>query len=176
MNLEGKIVWPHLFEKVEQYDKTKEWRYECTLLIKKDDPQMEKIAAEVDQLVAEHLEGKEPDDNNLCVKDCDAKENSGADFAGHYMIKMWSYSQPGVVNSDMEKVIDANAIEGGDEVVVDCRFYAYTKGSNGINCGLNNVLLRKKGDKIIGSARKRPADAFAEYKSAEPASGSSGRF
>ena len=165
MILQGTVVWPHLFEPT-QFEQN-EPKYELNLLVRKDDEQMDDIRAVIEELVNDKMNGScSPE--QLPIKDCDQRDDSGEDFAGCYMIPMRSVKRPGVVDMEVQPIIDPDGIRGGDTVNVDCNFYYYSAGKKGIACGLNNVQLVKSGDHVIGGGRMRPEAVFAPIGGTKP--------
>lgn len=165
MLLKGRIAWPELFTP-KAFEEGGEKKYQCSILIPKDDPQAKVVMETVAGLIKSDLGGKAPDDRYMPVKDGDKSGN--ADYAGHIEIRCKNTRKPGVVDQNLETIIDPELIRSGDYVNVDVGIFAYNRKFKGIGVSLNNVQYVQKGDPIGGSA-KRPEDAFTKI---EVASGS----
>jgi hypothetical protein len=70
-----------------------------------------------------------------------------------YFINANSQQKPGVVDADLNPILDRSEFYSGCFGRASISFFAYnTSGSKGIGCGLNNVQKLKDGDKLGGSA------------------------
>ena len=74
-------------------------------------------------------------------------------YANSYFINANSGQKPGVVDADMNAIIDAGEFYSGCYGRASVTLYAYnSNGSKGIACGLNNVQKLEDGEKLGGSS------------------------
>lgn len=162
MLLSGRIVWPSLFTP-RAFEPGDTPKYQCSLLIPKDDPQAKLVIDEVQSIVKDKLGGKEIDARYFPIKDGDKDDNPA--YHGHIEVRMKNTRKPGVVDQKLQPIIDPDLIRGGDVVNIDCGFFHYDKRYKGVGCSLNNVQFIAKGDPI-GAAAKRPEDVFTPIEGA----------
>jgi len=86
------------------------------------------------------------------LRDGDAEKEDEA-YANSYFINANSGQKPGVVDADMNAIIDAGEFYSGCFGRASVTMYAYnSNGSKGIACGLNNVQKLEDGEKLGGSS------------------------
>jgi hypothetical protein len=74
-------------------------------------------------------------------------------YANSYFINANSVQKPGVVDADLNPIIDANEFYSGCYGRASVTFYPYnTQGSKGIACGLNNIQKLEDGEKLGGGS------------------------
>lgn len=80
---------------------------------------------------------------------------------GAMFLNLRTEQKPGVVDSNVQEIIDSTQFYGGCYAKASVTVYAYEKGTNaGVNFGLKNVQKTRDGD-ALGSARSKPQDDFA---------------
>jgi len=91
------------------------------------------------------------------LRDGDA-EKDDATYAGHYFINANSNEKPGVVDAELNPIMDPSEFYSGCYGRASITLYAYdTSGSKGIAAGLNNVQKLEDGNKL-GGATSAAAD------------------
>jgi len=91
------------------------------------------------------------------LRDGDA-EKDDATYAGHYFINANSNEKPGVVDAELNPILDPSEFYSGCYGRASITLYAYdTSGSKGIAAGLNNVQKLEDGNKL-GGATSAAAD------------------
>ena len=81
------------------------------------------------------------------------EERDGEEYQGMYFINANSARKPGVVDADMNAIIDPEEFYSGCYGRASLTFYPYdTKGGKGIACGLNNVQKLEDGEKLSGGS------------------------
>jgi hypothetical protein len=86
------------------------------------------------------------------------EEKDDAAYAGCYFINANSAQKPGVVDQDLNPIMDMNEFYSGCYGRASITFYPYNaQGSKGIACGLNNVQKMEEGEKL-GGATSAAAD------------------
>lgn len=105
--------------------------------------------------------GKIPAILKLPLRDGDVEKPGDPVYSGHYFINASSKNQPGIV----KKGPDGKAVKiGRDEFYSGCygfanvNFYPFKQKSNGVACGLNNLMKTEDGEKLAGA--RSAADAF----------------
>ena len=85
------------------------------------------------------------------LRDGDAEKDDPA-YANSYFINANSAQKPGVVDQDLNPIIDTSEFYSGCYGRASITFYPYNaQGSKGIACGLNNVQKLEDGEKLGGS-------------------------
>lgn len=91
------------------------------------------------------------------LRDGDAEKDDST-YAGHYFINANSNEKPGVVDADLNPIMDQSEFYSGCYGRASITLYPYdTSGSKGIAAGLNNVQKLEDGDKL-GGATSAAAD------------------
>jgi len=141
-------------------------KWSVALLIKKDDT---KSVNSVNQGIEYAKEkgkdskfgGKIPAVLKGGLRDGDLEKPDNPEYKGMYFINANTWNRPGVVDADLNPIIDSSEFYSGCYGRASISFYAYdNKGSKGIACGLNNVQKLRDGDKLGGGSSA--ADDFAE--------------
>lgn len=84
------------------------------------------------------------------LRDGDAEKDDPA-YANSYFINANSANKPGVVDADMNAIIDPNEFYSGCYGRASVTFYPYNaSGNKGIACGLNNVQKQEDGERLGG--------------------------
>ena len=79
-------------------------------------------------------------------------EKEDAAYADHYFINASSNEKPGIVDADLNPIIDTSEFYSGCYGRASITLYPYdTSGSKGIAAGLNNVQKLEDGEKFGGS-------------------------
>lgn len=151
--------------------------YSLQILLPKDDPQVGKVKKAIKEALIEKFGDSAWDKKGrykLPLRDGD-EERDGEEYEGMYFMNANSGKKPGVVNRNNEPA-DQDDLEeycySGAHFHVSCNFYGFDSkdgGKPGVAIGLNNVMLRKKGDRLDGSVAA--TSEFADF--AEADSGSS---
>jgi hypothetical protein len=94
--------------------------------------------------------------------DTDPKTRGKSEYAGMMFMSVRSKTQPGIVDTQRQPVIDPRAIVSGDYIRADIAAYAYdSKGNKGVSFFLNNVQFLRKGEPLSGA--QRAEDAFSDW-------------
>lgn len=95
----------------------------------------------------------------------DEDENDGrAEREGHWFINARSSAQykPGVVDKDLQPVLDESEVYGGVYARVSMTAFAFdTKGKKGVSFGLNSVQILGYGEPF-GAPREKAEETFAD--------------
>lgn len=148
-------------------DKGREKFSVCLLIPKSDKATLAKIQAAVEaakQAGAAKLagpNGKIPPNIKLPLRDGDTERDTEAqpEYAGQYFINAVSYTRPGIVDANVQPILDSTELYSGCYGRASVNFYAFNnEGNRGIACGLNNLQKLEDGDFLGG--RSRPEDDF----------------
>jgi hypothetical protein len=131
-------------------------KYSVSLLIdKKDKKTLDKIEAAVQAAIEEgkgKWGGKIPKKLKLPLRDGDEERDDEA-YAGKMFINANSSTKPGVVDEDLNPIMDQDEFYSGCFGRASVNFYAYnSNGSVGIACGLNHLQKLADGDRLSGGA------------------------
>lgn len=154
-------------------DNGEDGSYSIQILLRKDDPQVKKLRKLIDQALVEKFGEevlKRRGKYKLPLRDpeSESEDKDGEEYEGVYFMNANSArKKPGIVNKNNEPA-DSDDIEeycySGAYFHVSINVYPYPArdgGKPGIALGLNNVMLRKKGDRLDGSVSA--ANEFKEY-------------
>lgn len=136
----------------------------CALIPKGDKATLEKVknAIEAARQAGKDSKwgGKIPAGLKLPLRDGDTERDS-PEYKGHYFINCNSQQKPGIVDADLNQVMDQSEVYSGCYGRVAINFYPYDqKGNRGIGAGLQNVQKLEDGDPLSG--RSRAEDDFSD--------------
>lgn len=141
--------------------------YSMMILIPKEDRKtIEKIEGAIETAKYEKWNNKLPKNLREPLKDGDdenhipeSAEPGEESYANHYFMNVKSSTKPGIVDADLNQVIDEGSFRSGDYCKVSIQAFAYDmKGNRGVSFGLNNVQVLRKGEPLGG--RSRPENDF----------------
>lgn len=93
------------------------------------------------------------------------EEREGKEYEGMYFMNANASKKPGIVNRQGDPADETDIEElcfSGAYFHVSVSFFAFKKkGSKGVAVGLNNIMLRKKGERLDGGVAA--TDEFADY-------------
>lgn len=157
----GKVrfSFAHVFEPAETLNGT--LKYSSMILIPKSDKEtvarFNKAFEECKATNAAYFGGSVPKVLKGGLRD-GATEREDDTFADYYFINASSNEKPGVVDADLNPIIDTNEFYSGCYGRASITLYPYdVSGSRGIACGLNNVQKLEDGEKF-GGATSAAAD------------------
>ena len=158
----------HLFQPVKQNENATP-KYSTTILLPKSNVQ-DKAAIDraIEQAITEGLNkkwnGVKPPYIAIPIRDGDGVRESGEPFGaeckGCWVFTARSNQAPGVVDAQVQNIINPTEVYSGMYGNVNVNFYPYNfNGTKGIACGLNHVQKTHDGEPL-GSSRVSAADAF----------------
>lgn len=143
-------------------------KYSVCLLIPKSDKETiakikaaQKAAAEAGK---DKFNGKVPANLKTTLRDGDEDADTVAnpEYAGHYYINVSSKQKPGVVDRDLNPILNAGEVYSGCYARASINFFAYnTAGNKGISASLNNIQKLADGD-VLGGAGSSPEADFGD--------------
>lgn len=160
-----RFSYMHVFEPT-AIEEGQDKKYSVSLIIPKSDKAtLAKIKAAVEAAKengkANKFGGKIPANIKLPLRDGDVDRPEDAAYAESYFINATCKNKPGVVDSNVQPIINADEVYSGCYGRASINFYAFnTSGNKGIACGLNHIQKIKDGEPL-GSVT-RAEDDFAE--------------
>jgi hypothetical protein len=138
-------------------------KYSVSIIIPKSDKEtIEKINKAIEQAKEENKAvwgGTVPKGLKGGLRDGDEEKDDPA-YANSYFINANSSQKPGVVDADLNAILDASEFYSGCFGRASISFFAYnSNGSKGVGCGLNNVQKLEDGEKLGGASSA--SDDFA---------------
>jgi len=137
----------------------------CLLIPKSDKATVRKIQAAIDEAVQEGISskwnGKKPANLKLPLRDGDAERADEApEYEGMYFLNANSTQKPGIVDRDLNEILDPDEVYSGSWGRASINFYPFNvNGNRGVGVGLNNIQKLKDGTPLGGHSRAE--DDFA---------------
>jgi hypothetical protein len=154
-----RLAFPHVFEKVTNFNGKEE--YSITMVFdKKTDMSTLKNAL---IKAAKNEFGEDVDLKTLDLKRIrDGNEMERDEFKNAWIVRAKTVlSQPGVVDAQLNKILDPTEIYSGVYAIVALTAKAYTQPSKGVTFYLNHVQKVKDGTPFVGGGSKAE-DVFSE--------------
>jgi hypothetical protein len=130
-------------------------KYSVSIIIPKSDKEtiakIQKAYEDTKTSAAAYFGGSVPKGLKGGLRDGDEEKDDPA-YANSYFINANSAQKPGVVDADLNPIIDISEFYSGCYGRASITFYPYNaQGSKGIACGLNNVQKLEDGEALGGS-------------------------
>lgn len=162
---EVRLSYVHVFEPYAQ-DDSSDPKYSCVVLIPKSDKVTLKKIKAAQKAAAEAgasrvFGGSIPKNLATTLHDGDEEADleRNPEYAGHYYMSISAKTKPGVVDRDVNPILDSSEVYSGCYAKVSINAFAYNyKGKKGISFGLNHVQKLRDGDFLGG--RSRAEDDF----------------
>lgn len=149
-----RISYPHLFEPYGM-DGSPE-KYSAAFLIPKTDRKnVEKVKAAIEAAIEDGKAKKKKgfDKKNLWYPLQDGDDKDDPSYHDHWYINAKSDKKPGVVDQQVVKILDPDAVYAGCIVNATVNFYPFsTNGNAGVGAGLGNIQFVKDGERLDGGA------------------------
>ena len=144
----------HVFEPAETLNGS--LKYSASILIPKSDKdtvaRFNKAFDETKQANAAFFGGSVPKALKGGLRDGDTEKDDPI-YAGHYFFNANSNEKPGIVDQDVNPIMDKDQFYSGCYGRASITMYPYdASGSKGIAFGLNNVQKLEDGEKFGGAA------------------------
>ena len=139
----------------------------CLLIPKSDKAMVKKIKAAIDEAVQEGIAskwgGKKPASLKLPLRDGDEERAEEApEYERMYFLNANSTRKPGIVDKDLNEILDPEEVYSGCWGRASINFYAFnTNGNRGVGVGLNNIQ-KIKDDEALGGARASAETDFGD--------------
>ena len=163
-----RLSYAHIFEP--HAIEGNEPKYSVSVIIPKTDT---KTLQAIKEAVAEAKEqgkakwnGKVPGNIKTPLRDGDAEREDDEAYSGCYFLNANSKNKPGVVDRNVQPILDATEVYSGCYARLTLNFYAYNaNGNKGIAAGLGNIQKLEDGEPLGGFTRAE--DDFDAVGSAE---------
>ena len=136
-----------------------EKKYNVAVLIsKKDKATIDKINKAVDNAIQAGIDkvgknGKPVANLKMPLRDGDEERPDDAAFAGCYFVNCTSQRKPGVVDADLNPIMEKEDFYSGCYGRVSINFYAFNvSGNKGVAAGLNNLQKLEEGERLAGGS------------------------
>ena len=138
-------------------------KYSSSILIPKSDTKTLKAIKNAVEAAKElgksKWGGKAPANLKLPLRDGDEERPDQEEYKGHYFFNASSKQKPGVVDRQLNEILDSTEVYSGCYVRVSVNFYPFSvSGNKGIAVGLNHIQKLEDGDYLGG--RSRAEDDF----------------
>lgn len=139
----------------------------CLLIPKEDKATVKKIRAAIDEAIQDGISskwgGKKPGNLKLPLRDGDEERAEEApEYEGMYFLNANSTTKPGIVDKDLNEILDPDEVYSGCWGRASINFYAFnTNGNRGVGAGLNNIQKLKDGDRL-GTSRASAESDFGD--------------
>ena len=160
-----RLSYVHLFETYAQ-DGDDESKYSCVILIPKSDKVTLKKIDAAFEAAAEagknsKFDGKIPKNLPTTLHDGDEEGDldKNPEYEGQMFMSISSKTKPGLVDQDVNPIMDSTELYSGCYARVSMNAFAYNyKGKKGVSFGLNHVQKLADGDYLGG--RSKAEDDF----------------
>lgn len=163
-----RISYAHVFEPT-AINEASPKKYSCVLLIPKSDKATLRKLREAQQAALENgkaktFGGKVPANWSDTIHDGDEEADleRNPEYAGHWYMSVSAKTKPGVVDADLNPILDATELYSGCYVRASINAFPFSQsGNKGVSFGLNNLMKIADGDYLGGRARAE--DDFAPF-------------
>lgn len=161
-----RLSYVHLFEPYSNQD-DQEPKYSCVLLIPKSDKAtLKKLRAAIEAAAEAgkntKFNGKIPPNLKTTLRDGDEDGDleRNPEYEGHMFMSVNSKTRPGIVDKDVNPILDSTEVYSGCYARVVIRAFAFDQaGNKGVSFGLNAVQKLADGESF-GAARVDPDAVF----------------
>lgn len=138
-------------------------KYSVALIIpKKDTVTLKKINDAIKLALEEgkaKFGGKVPKVYKNPLRDGDVDREDDENYEGCYFINANSDRKPGIVDANVEELMDQDEFYSGCYGRASVNFYAFNvSGNKGVACGLNNLQKLENGDRLSGGGTSAADD------------------
>lgn len=162
-----RLSYVHLFEPWSN-NPEQTAKYSTVILVPKSDTTtIKKIRAAIEAAKevgkTTKFNGSVPKNLKTTFRDGDeeADHEKNPEYAGHYFMTVSSSQKPGVVDQNVDPILDPTEVYSGCYARVSINAFPYSaQGSKGISFGLNHVQFLADGEPL-GGVRTRPEDEFS---------------
>ena len=161
----ARLSYVHVFEPYAfDSDPDKQQYSVCILIPKTDKDTLGRIKAALEAAKQDGMKkwgGKVPAKMWNPVRDGDEEHPEDEAFVGHYYLNAKSKQKPGVVDANLNPIIDPEELYSGCYGRASVTFFPFSAaGNNGIGCALNNIQKLADGEAL--STRASAQDDFGD--------------
>lgn len=133
-------------------------KFSVSVIVSKNDKETLKAIKEAVEEAKEtgkgKWNGKIPAVLKTPLRDGDVERPDDEAYAGCYFFNASSKNKPGIVDENVQPILDQSEVYSGCYARVAVNFYAYNaNGNKGIAAGLGNIQKLKDGDSLGGATR-----------------------
>ena len=162
-----RLSYVHIFEAFSNTEG--EPRFSTVILIPKSDTATYRKIVAAQKVALENgkdstFKGRIPKDWHDTLKDGDedADLDQNPEYAGHWYMSVASKTRPGIVDKNVQPIIDSTEVYSGCYARVSINAFPYNvQGNKGVSFGLNHVQKIADGDYLGG--RSRAEDDFDDF-------------
>ncbi|WMJ79560.1 DUF2815 family protein [Clostridium sp. MB40-C1] len=145
-------------------------KYSVSVIIPKTDTEtlkaIKEATNEAKELGKAKWGGKIPPNLKTPLHDGNVDRPDDEAYANCYYVNANSKNKPGIVDKNVQPILDATEVYSGCYARLTLNFYAYSAGGNkGVACGLGNVQKLEDGEPLGGFTRAE--DDFEAIETAE---------
>ena len=158
MSPEFRVSFPHVFKPQEAMEAGKEPRYGITMLFAAN-TDLAALKAEAAKAAQDFFGDKLKDPNfakrlRTPFRDQGEKPDLEGYVSGSVFMNATSKMKPGLVDENVQPIIDESQFYAGCYARATLRFFGYDqKGNVGVGCGVNNIQKLRDGESLGGRAR-----------------------
>lgn len=164
----GKVrfSYAHVFEP-SAIEEGQEKKYSVSIIIPKKDTKTLNKIKEAIQAAAEEgkakFGGTIPKNYKNPLRDGDEEREDDENYAGCMFINANSTRKPGLVDADLNPIMDKDEFYSGCYGRSSVNFYAFNvSGNKGVACGLNNLQKLEDGERLGGGGASAEEDFGAD--------------
>nr|WP_313795247.1 DUF2815 family protein [Clostridium botulinum] len=152
-----RLSYAHIFEP-HAMNESQEAKYSVSVIIPKTDTETLKAIKEATDQAKKDGAGKWgnkiPANLKTPLRDGDVEREDDEAYAGCYFLNASSKNKPGVVDANVQPVLDATEVYSGCYARLTLNFYAYNaSGNKGVAAGLGNIQKLEDGEPLGGFTR-----------------------
>ena len=141
-------------------------KYSVSLIIpKKDKKTIKKIQDAIKAALEagkDKFGGKIPKNLKMPLRDGDEEREDDPNFEDAMFVNANSSIKPGIVDADLDPIIEQEEFYSGCYGRASISFFAYNKaGNKGVACALNNLQKLEDGDRLSGAV-STPEEDFGD--------------
>lgn len=152
-----RLSYAHLFE-AHSMNEGQEAKYSVSVIIPKTDKEtltaIKEAVAQAKEDGKAKWNGKVPANLKTPLRDGDVEREGDEAYAGCYFLNASSKNKPGVVDQNVQPVMDATEVYSGCYARLTLNFYPFSaSGNKGVAAGLGNVQKLEDGEPLGGFSR-----------------------
>lgn len=152
-----RLSYAHIFEP-HAMNEGQEAKYSVSVIIPKTDTETLKAIKEATDQAKKDGAGKWgnkiPGNLKTPLRDGDVEREDDEAYKGCYFLNASSKNKPGVVDANVQPVLDATEVYSGCYARLTLNFYAYNaSGNKGVAAGLGNIQKLEDGEPLGGFTR-----------------------
>lgn len=152
-----RLSYAHIFEP-HAMNEGQEAKYSVSVIISKSDKETLKAIKEATDQAKKDGAGKWgnkiPGNLKTPLRDGDVEREDDEAYEGCYFLNASSKNKPGVVDANVQPVLDATEVYSGCYARLTLNFYAYNaSGNKGVAAGLGNIQKLEDGEPLGGFTR-----------------------